>query len=301
MAAVTQAPYQVPVEARGRTRTRVVDRKPRPHEVVQLWITRLVLWVACAAVLVPLLFIISASFTAGDAFFSGSLIPRPFTLNNYAEVLTETKYLTWLKNTVIVALITGTIQVINTSLSAYAFARLRFRLRRVGLIGLLLLQMFPTFLNLPALYLLFLKLNLIDSLVGIGLIMVTGNAFNIWVMKGFIDGLPLELDEAAKVDGATDFQVFTRIILPLSAPMLAVQFLWAVVGVFNEYLLSSVLIQSPDKLIMGPGLQNFIVNQFSAHWTQFAAAAVLTSVPLVALWLYLQRYIVSGLAGALKG
>jgi arabinogalactan oligomer/maltooligosaccharide transport system permease protein len=279
----------------------VVERTPRPYERVQLWISRVILWFACLAVVVPLLWIISASFTGGDAFFSGSLIPHPFTLDNYRTVFVESDYLLWLKNTVVLALIVGVIQMFVTALSAYAFARMRFRMRRVGLITLLLLQMFPGFLNLAALYVLFTKLELTDSLIGMALILVTGNAFNIWVMKGFIDGIPKELDEAAKVDGASDFTIFRKVILPLSAPMLAVQFLWAAVGVFNEYTLSSVLLQSQDKFIMGPGLRHFIFNQFSAHWTQFAAAAVLTSLPLVILWLFLQRYIVSGLAGAVKG
>jgi arabinogalactan oligomer / maltooligosaccharide transport system permease protein len=281
--------------------TLVVDRTPRPYEQVQLWISRVILWVACLSVIVPLLWVVSASFTAGDAFFSGSLLPRPFTLGNYRTVFAETDYLLWLKNTVLLALAVGVIQAFVTALSAFAFARMRFRLRRVGLIALLLLQMFPTFLNLAALYVLFTKLELTDSLLGMALILVTGNAFNIWIMKGFIDSIPKELDDAAKVDGATDFQIFSKVILPLSAPMLAVQFLWAAVGVFNEYTLSSVLLQSQDKFIMGPGLQKFIINQFSAHWTQFAAAAVLTSLPLVILWLLLQRYIVAGLAGAVKG
>ncbi|HWI53867.1 MAG TPA: ABC transporter permease subunit [Symbiobacteriaceae bacterium] len=281
--------------------TRVVSRTLRPYERARLWLSRLIIWVVCAAVLIPLLWVISASFTAGDAFFSGSLLPRPFTIDNYRAVFVQTNYLVWLKNSLLMAVAVGVIQAIVTALSAYAFARLRFRLRRVGLIALLLLQMFPSFLNLAALYVLFTKLELTDSLLGMALIFVTGNAFNIWVMKGFIDSIPRELDEAATVDGASGFQVFTKIILPLSAPMLAVQFLWAAVGVFNEYTLSSVLLQSPDRYIMGPGMRQFIFNQFSAHWTQFAAAAVLTSLPLVVLWLFLQRYIVSGLAGAVKG
>jgi arabinogalactan oligomer/maltooligosaccharide transport system permease protein len=268
---------------------------------VQLWLSRVILWAACAAVLLPLLWVVSASLTAGDAFFSGALFPRLLTFDNYRAVFAETDYLRWLKNTVMLAMAVGVIQAFVTALSAFAFARMRFKGRRVGLIGLLLLQMFPTFLNLAALYILFSKLELIDSLLGMALILVTGNAFNIWVMKGFIDNIPRELDEAAKVDGASPFQVFIKVILPLSLPMLAVQFLWAAVGVFNEYALSSVLLQSKEKLIMGPGLKQFIVNQFSAHWTQFAAAAVLTSLPLVVLWLMLQRYIVSGLSGAVKG
>lgn len=285
----------------GRMARRAENRKPRPHEVVQLWISRVILIFASLVVIVPLLWVLTASVTAGDAFFSGSLIPSKFTWDNYRTVFVESDYLLWLKNTIVLALLVGIIQAFITALSAYAFARLRFAGRRFGLITLLLLQMFPGFLNLAALYVIFTKLNMIDNLWGLALIMVTGNAFNIWVMKGFIDGIPRDLDEAAKVDGCTNFQVFYKIILPLSGPMLAVQFLWAFVGVFNEYTMSSVLIQSPEKFVMGPGLQKFIMNAFSAHWTQFAAAAVVTSLPLVILWLFLQRYIVSGLAGAVKG
>lgn len=284
-----------------RTRARAARRRPRRHEVIQLWISRVIIWFAILAVLVPLAWVVSASFSAGDAFFSDSIIPAKFTWENYQVVFAQTDYLLWLKNTLVLATIVGVLQMFITALSAYAFARLRFPGRRYGLMALLLLQMFPNFLSIAALYVLFSRLNLIDSLFGMGLILVAGNAFNIWIMKGYIDGLPGALDEAAKVDGATDFQVFWKIILPLSLPMLAVQFLWAFVGVFNEYILSSLLIQSPEKFIMGPGMQKFIYNQFSVHWTQFAAAAVVTSLPLVVLWMSLQRYIVSGLAkGAVK-
>lgn len=305
MAAVTERQViGTPVSrahARARVRRAAQIRRPRPHEAVQLWLSRVVIWVAVLAVLIPLAWVVSASFAAGDAFFSASIIPAKFTLENYKAVFVQTDYLIWLKNTLILSSIVGFLQMFINSLAAYAFARLRFSGRRYGLMGLLLLQMFPSFLSLSAIYVLFSKLNLIDNLAGLGLILVAGNAFNIWIMKGYIDGLPRALDEAAKVDGATNFQIFWRIILPLSLPMLAVQFLWAFVGVFNEYMMSSVLIQSSEKYIMGPGMQKFIVNQFSVHWTQFAAAAVVTSLPLVVLWLSLQRYIVSGLArGAIK-
>ncbi|MGE5590071.1 MAG: sugar ABC transporter permease [Bacillota bacterium] len=287
-------------QTRARTRARMY-RKPRRHEVIQLWISRVIIWLAVIGVLIPLAWVVSASFSAGDAFFSDSIIPTRFTLENYQVVFGQTDYLIWLKNTLILATIVGFIQMFVTALAAYAFSRLRFPGRRYGLMGLLLLQMFPNFLSVAALYVLFSKLDLIDSLLGMGLILVAGNAFNIWIMKGYIDGLPRALDEAAKVDGATDFQVFWKIVLPLSLPMLAVQFLWAFMGVFNEYILSSLLIQSPEKFIMGPGMQKFIYNQFSVHWTQFAAAAVVTSLPLVILWMALQRYIVAGLAkGAVK-
>lgn len=287
-------------QARARTRARTY-RKPRRHEVVQLWVSRVIIWIAIVGVLVPLAWVVSASFSAGDAFFSDSIIPARFTWENYQVVFAQTEYLIWLKNTLILATIVGVVQMFVTALAAYAFARLRFAGRRYGLMALLLLQMFPNFLSVAALYVLFSKLDLIDSLLGMGLILVAGNAFNIWIMKGYIDGLPRALDEAAKVDGATDFQVFWKVVLPLSLPMLAVQFLWAFMGVFNEYILSSLLIQSPEKFIMGPGMQKFIYNQFSVHWTQFAAAAVVTSLPLVVLWMALQRYIVAGLAkGAVK-
>lgn len=286
--------------ARGRSRS-WEHRRPRRHEVIQLWISRFIIWIAMVGVLVPLAWVVSASLSAGDAFFSDSIIPAKFTWENYQVVFAQTDYLIWLKNTLVLATIVGVIQMLVTALAAYAFSRLHFAGRRYGLMGLLLLQMFPNFLSVAALYVLFSKLDLIDSLLGMGLILVAGNAFNIWIMKGYIDGLPRALDEAAKVDGATDFQVFWKVVLPLSVPMLAVQFLWAFMGVFNEYILSSILIQSPEKFIMGPGMQKFIYNQFSVHWTQFAAAAVVTSAPLVVLWMALQRYIVAGLAkGAVK-
>ncbi len=134
------------------------------------------------------------------------------------------------------------------------------------------------------------------------LILSGGSAYNIWLMKSYIDGLPRELDEAAFVDGASHWIVFSRIILPLAAPMLVVIFLFSFIGTYSEFMISSIVLQSPDNYTLALGLQTFINNQFSAHWTLFSAASILSSLPIMVIFMLLQKYIQGGLAaGAVKG
>lgn len=141
-----------------------------------------------------------------------------------------------------------------------------------------------------------------DNFLVLILILAGGSAYNIWLMKSYIDGLPRELDEAAFVDGAGHWTVFTKIILPLALPMLVVIFLFSFIGTYSEFMISSIVLQSPENYTLALGLQTFINNQFSAHWTLFSAASVLSSLPIMIIFMLLQKYIQSGLAaGAVKG
>ena len=129
-----------------------------------------------------------------------------------------------------------------------------------------------------------------------------GSAFNIWLLKSYMDGIPVELDEAAMVDGAGNFTVFYKIILPLALPQLVVIFLFSFIATYSEYVISSVFLQNPHKMTLALGLQSFITNQFAAHWTLFSAAAVLSSIPIMVVFMALQKYIQNGLSvGGVKG
>lgn len=134
------------------------------------------------------------------------------------------------------------------------------------------------------------------------MVLAAGSAFNIWLLKSYMDGIPKELDEAAFVDGAGHFTTFFRIVLPLATPELVVIFLFSFIGTYSEYVISSVFLQSPGNFTLAIGLQSFITNQFAAHWTLFAAAAVLASLPIMLIFMMLQKYIQNGLtAGGVKG
>ncbi|XXF70228.1 sugar ABC transporter permease [Thermoanaerobacterium thermosaccharolyticum] len=282
--------------------THRADHKMRPNERVTLWVSRIIIWAFIIVILFPVAWVVGASLGTGDAFFTGTIFPRQISFQNYIDLFQKTQLLTWIKNSLILCFGVAIIQSILTSTSSYAFSRMKFVGRKNGLMILLLLQMFPTFMALPAIYGILAKLNLLDNLYVFILVLAGGSAFNIWLLKGYIDGLPKELDEAALVDGASYWQIFVKIILPLTTPMLVVIFLFSFIGTYSEFILSSAVLKSPESYTVALGLQRFINNQFSAHWTLFAAASVVASLPLVILFMALQRYLQQGLAaGAVKG
>ncbi|ACM61642.1 carbohydrate ABC transporter membrane protein 2 (CUT1 family) [Caldicellulosiruptor bescii] len=280
------------------------------QDAIVLWISRVIIWVAIILSLLPTWFIIVASLSKGGAFFQSSFFPKEITFENYIELFrkksspsqTLPDFVMWVKNSLIVCFGVAFLQIFMTAPAAYAFSRINFVGRKNGLKTLLILQMFPTFMAMPAIYGLLAKFNLLDNLFALILVLAGGSAFNIWLLKGNMDQIPYEIDEAAIIDGAGHFLIFRKIILPLTAPMLAVMFIWSFNGVFNEFLLSSLVLQSPENATVPIGLRNFINNQFSANWPMFSAASILASLPIVIIYMALQKQIQSGLAaGAIKG
>ena len=168
--------------------------------------------------------------------------------------------------------------------------------------ALLILQMFPTTMALPAIITVCMQLGFMDHLFTIILLQAGGSAYNIWLMKGYMDGIPDDLVEAAYVDGATTLQVFTKIVLPLMRNMLLVVFLFAFINAYSEFIYSKALLKDASVQTLATGLQSFIKDKFSSNWTQYSAAAILSSVPVVALFMGLQKYVATGLtAGSVKG
>lgn len=266
-----------------------------------LWLSRLFIWIVIPIMMFPVVWIFMASFSKGDSFFMTSLIPKALSLDNYKDLFKETEFMLWVLNSLKLCTIVAIIQLALTSTSAYAFSRLRFPGRKKGLMALLVLQVFPNSMALAGYYVLIYKFGLADNLIAIVLVLAAGSAFNIWLLKTYMDRIPKELDEAAFVDGANHFIVFWRIIFPLAAPQLTVIFLFSFIGTYSEYVISSVFLQTPGNYTLAIGLQSFITNQFAAHWTLFAAAAVLASVPIMIIFMLLQKYIQNGLtAGGVK-
>jgi arabinogalactan oligomer/maltooligosaccharide transport system permease protein len=194
--------------------------------------------------------------------------------------------------------------------AAYAFSRMRFRGRRVGLLALLLIQMFPQFLAIVTIFIMFTKITELypafgfDSVWGVLLLYMGGAlGMNTWLMKGFLDTVPKELDESATMDGATHAQIFWRIILPLVTPILAVTAMLAFIGTMSEFIIASTFLRDPESKTLAVGMFGMIyADQRNANFGMFAAGTLLTAVPTVAIFLWLQRFIVSGLtSGAVKG
>lgn len=272
-----------------------------------LLINRIVIWIFIVCALYPIVFIIGASLSKGDSFFSNSIFPKQITLDNYKSLFDgslgdDMNFGRAIFNSLKMCIIVCVVQMFMTATSAYAFSRMRFRGRKYGLMTLLIIQMFPMIMTVSAVYVMLIMIGGVDKIWVVALFIAGGSAFNIWLMKGFIDSLPRELDEAAMVDGATHWQIFTKIIMPLSKPMFAVILLFVFIGAYSEFVISSAGLSDSSNWTVSIQLQHFIDNAFNKHWTQFAAAAVVGSIPQVILFLCLQRFLENGLtAGAVKG
>jgi arabinogalactan oligomer / maltooligosaccharide transport system permease protein len=263
---------------------------------------------ALAFALFPGVWVMSAAFNPTGSIAGQRLIPDPVSTVNF-ETLFATQFWRWFANSMIVAGVTAVGSVFLTALSAYVYSRLRFSGRRLTLIALLLLQMLPQFLAIIAIFLLMISISRYFPQLGLntltGLIMIyLGGALglNTWLMKGFFDTIPKDLDESAKVDGASHVQVFFTIILPLSAPILAVIALLSFIVSINDFMVQSVLLQREENYTLAVGLFRFIAEDYGARWGPFAAGALIAGAPIILLFMYLQRHITSGLIqGAVKG
>lgn len=262
--------------------------------------------------LFPVIWVFSASIDPTNSLVSQQLIPARANFDNYKLLFQNTEALrfgAWFWNSFYIAAITTVLGVIFTALSAYAFSRFRFRGRRSLLQTILLIQVFPNFLNMVALYLIlqqfgqyvpWLGLNTHGGLILLYLGGVLG--INTWLMKGFFDSVPRDLDEAAVIDGATPWQSFWWVIMPLVRPILVVVGLLIFIGTFQEYVLSRIMLTSPENYTLAVGLSQFIQQSYDKRWGIFSAGALIGAIPIVVLMLALQRYLVGGLtAGAVKG
>jgi arabinogalactan oligomer/maltooligosaccharide transport system permease protein len=264
--------------------------------------------VMIAVCLLPLLYVLSASLNPGGTLTGSNQLFRTISLENYTE-LGPRGYDNWALNSLVVSTATAVGTVLMGAAAAYAFSRFRFRGRRSGLTTLLLVQMFPQMLAFVALFLLLLSLSEVFPAIGLntqlGLICVyLGGALgvNTFLMYGFFNTVPRELDEAAKIDGATHAQIFWTIILRLVAPILAVVGLLSFISSYGEFIIAKVVLQRPERFTLALGLYNWASDERNARWGIFAAGAVLAAIPVVLLFLFLQKYIVGGLtAGSVKG
>ncbi|MEU7917722.1 sugar ABC transporter permease [Micromonospora zamorensis] len=261
--------------------------------------------------LFPILFVLSAALNPLGTLSTTELVPTGgVSLDNFAGLFDRTAFGRWFLNSLLIAGVASFASVFLSALAAYAFSRMRFRGRRVGLLSLLLIQMFPQFLAIVAIYLIFGTITDLWPSIGFNtpwglLLLYLGGALgvNTWLMKGFFDTLPRELDESATMDGASHAQVFFRIMLPLVAPILAVAGLLAFIGTINEFLMANVFLTSSDSKTLAVGMYGLVQgNESNNNFGIFAAGTLLTAIPTVLVFQLLQRYIVSGLtAGAVKG
>lgn len=266
--------------------------------------------VAVVFAVFPILYIVSAALNPIGSITSTSLIPTQVSLVNFESILTDPNrpFLRWFANTLILCVVVPLGQVFCSALAAYAFSRFRFTGRRPGLLTLLLIQLFPQFLAAVALFTMFTEIGEVvpalglNTLLGYALVLMGGALGQVWLIKGFFDAIPRELDEAAIMDGAGHATIYFRIILPLVRPILAVTGLLAFIGIISEFLLASIFLTGNDSKTLAIGLYGIIDADRSNNLGVFAAGALLAAIPVILLFQYLQRYIVGGLtAGAVKG
>ncbi|MFV2108254.1 sugar ABC transporter permease [Micromonospora sp. LOL_015] len=269
----------------------------------------LVALLAVAFSLFPIVFVLSAAVNPLGTLSSTDLFPTGASSNNFRRLFTDTSFGRWFGNSLLIAGLASFASVFLSSLAAYAFSRMRFRGRRVGLLSLLLIQMFPQFLAIVAIFLIFSTITDLWPTIGFNtpwglMLLYLGGALgvNTWLMKGFFDTLPRELDESATMDGASHAQVFFRIMLPLVAPILAVTGLLAFINTINEFLIANVFLTNPEAKTLAVGMYGLVAGERNNNFGIFAAGTLLTAVPTVLVFQLLSRYIVSGLtSGSVKG
>lgn len=261
--------------------------------------------VLCFATLVPILYALSVSLNAENSLLSSDFrfIPKQFTLDNYKAVFTEQSVMLWFKNSMILAVCTVIISLGAAIPAAYVFSRKRFAGRGAILEILLLLYSFPSVLSMFAIYKLLSPLGLVNSRIGL-ILVYTGTmaVFGLWNMKGYFDTIPIEIEEAASIDGASSFQLVTKIVLPLAKPSILVTAVMILIYVWNEYLFAITFMTGAENYTLAAGLYSLQATEISGSWPVFAAASLVVSAPILIIFFAVQRHMTSGLtAGGVKG
>ena len=260
----------------------------------------------CVIIIYPLLWTIGASFNPGNSLVSTNIIPKNPTNEHYVKLFAgegNLFYKQWYLNSLKISVFTMLLSLISVSFTAYAFSRFRFKGRKNGLTLFMLLQMIPQFSALTAIFVLGQMLGLINSHWLLILIYVGGQIpMNSYLLKGYMDTIPMDLDESARIDGASRTRIFWQIIIPLSRPMLAVVAMNGFTGPLGDFALSSVILRNPESYTLPIGLYKLVSDKMGASYTTFAAGAILISIPIVIVFLSLQKHFVSSLtAGGTKG
>lgn len=259
---------------------------------------------AAIVALFPALRVLGVAMRPGNRILDSqfSLIPEGATFDAFRHVLFETDLPLWLFNSLVITTGTALVGLLIAATSAYAFARYKFPGRGLGLTLLLMTQLIPAAMLLVPLYILAVQFDVRDSFVGMVIALsVTSVPFSIWILRGYYETVPIELEEAAQIDGCSKLEAFWRVLLPLSTPALAIVFLFNFLAAWNDFFLPRILLSKEELLTWTLGLARF-QQQFQTQWNDLAASAIMISIPVVALFLYSSKWLVSGVtAGGVKG
>lgn len=282
------------------------SRTPGHHTCLKKFMNtmlcRLILIFACLGVLFPLLWIVSASFTSRASLFTSTLIPESFSMLHYQRLLKNTDFVLWLRNSAIVCLGGSLLALIFTVPMAYAFSRFRFWGKRYGLLVLILLQILPSTATIVAIYKIIQWIGLLNHFSG--LILVYGGTtipFNAWLMRGYFESIPRDIEESAYIDGATKWISFIKVALPLALPMVVVIFIFNLITFYNDYLLASIILSGKQNYTAALGMR-FFDQPYATNWGMFSAASILACLPIAMIFYSAQRYLATGLiSGAIRG
>ncbi|EFM11223.1 binding-protein-dependent transport systems inner membrane component [Paenibacillus curdlanolyticus YK9] len=270
----------------------------------KLWlaISYILLILIAIVTIYPALWIVFSSFREGSSLFSETLLPQKWTLEHYRELFTTLSFGTWYINSLKISIITMVLSVIFQLLTGYAFSRFRFKSRKSVMSGLFVIGLFPSFLSLMAVFVILNNMKLLNTHTALIMVSSAGAAVGYLLVKGYFDTIPKSLEEAAIIDGASNWGVFFRILLPLSRPLIVYMAVTSFAGTFSEFIFAQTILRTEDKQTLAVGLYNLVNTQTSTQFTVFAAGSVLVSIPVVLLFIFFQRMLVEGLtAGAEKG
>lgn len=270
---------------------------------IKHFLTYLFMLLLSLVIIYPLLITVMTAFKNSDVVAFTLSFQGPWTLKNFQDLFMTTLYGKWYWNTLVISVATMLIQVAVVTLAGYTYSRYSFAGKKWSLTFFLVVQMVPTMAALTAFYVLGMLLNGLDHYWFLTLIYIGGGIpMNTWLMKGYFDTVPYDFDESAKLDGAGNFTIFWKIVMPLVKPMIAVQALWAFMGPFGDFMTARYLLREESNLTVAVGLQQFISDPKDQQVALFAAGAILIALPICALFFYLQKYFVTGLtAGGAKG
>ena len=264
-----------------------------------------VLIVIALMVIYPIAFTVAGSFSAGKSLATTSIlpIPRDPTLEHYRRLFEETKYPLWFANTFKIAVSNTFLSILLTLISAYIFSRFNFKFKKAGLMSMLVLQMFPGFVGMVAIYILLYRMGLLDTHLGLVLVYAAGQVpYNTWLLKGYFDTIPKSIDEAARVDGAGHLTTFLRIILPNTMPIVTFLGVTSFTAPWLDFIFPRLILRSEDKKTLALGLFEMIRGRSNDNFTMFAAGSILVAVPFVIIFAVNQKYLVKVMsAGAVKG
>lgn len=261
--------------------------------------------VICFVTLIPILYALSVSFSGSNSLLSSdfSFIPKDFTLDNYKEVLFGEDITIWFQNTIFLAVVTVILSLTAAVPAAYCFSRRRFPGRKTILKCLVLLNSFPAILSMFAIYRLLRPMGLVNTRTGL-ILVYTGTmaVFSLWNTKGYFDTIPTEIEEAARMDGASDWQVVVKIVMPLAKPSIITTALQVLIYVWNEYIYATTFLTGESKYTLAAGLNSLQATEMTGSWPVFAAASITVSIPVLVIFFLCQKYMTSGLtAGGVKG